>query len=91
MPGMKPRVQAGVRIVASVALASSLVLTGCSGSSAQGGSGTVRVQVEASKLAGFQAIADGFQQANPGLHVEYETITSDQKATTNGLTLLLPR
>jgi len=51
----------------------------------------VRVQVEASKLAGFQAIADGFQQANPGLHVEYETITSDQKATTNGLTLLLPR
>jgi hypothetical protein len=47
----------------------------------------VRVQVEASKVAGFQAVADGFQQANPGLHVGYETITSDQKAITNGLTL----
>ena len=75
-----------LRIVASVALASSLALTGCSGAPAQGGGGTVHVQVEASKLADFQAVADGFQQANPGLHVGYETITSDQKAITNGLT-----
>lgn len=51
------------------------------------GLGTIRLQLEASKLAGFEAVVEMFTAQNPGSEVVLETITSDQKATTNGLTL----
>ena len=83
-------------LAVAVAAATASALAGCASSEGEGEaaggssgepSGVVRVQVEASKLAGFEAVAAGFEEANPKLTVEYETITSDQKATTNGLTL----
>lgn len=79
--------------VTAVAGATAVVLAGCAssdGSGSTGGgdsSGVIRVQVEASKLAGYEAVEAGFEEANPELDVQFETITSDQKATTNGLAL----
>lgn len=62
-----------------------ITLTGCANGDTDGGSSdnTIRVQVEASKLAGFEAVAEMFEE-DTGNNVIYETITSDQKATTNG-------
>ena len=74
--------------IAGVALAA-VALAGCTGGGAPAASAgdTIRVQVETSKLPGMQAVADMFEAANPGTSVVLETITSDQKSTTNALTL----
>lgn len=75
-------------LVAGVASATAVAaLVGCSSSPDPDAASVVRVQVEASKLAGFEAVAEGFREEHPELTVQYETITSDQKSTTNGLTL----
>lgn len=72
----------------AVALVAAGALAGCSGgSAAEGDADSIRVQVETSKLPGLQAVVDLFEEANPGTTVNLETITSDQKATTNALTL----
>ncbi|WP_157802782.1 extracellular solute-binding protein [Compostimonas suwonensis] len=73
-------------VVASAGLV--LTVSGCaSGGDAAGDASSIRVQVETSKLPGLQAVVDLFEKANPDKKVNLETITSDQKATTNSLTL----
>ena len=65
---------------------SALVLTGCS-SGASGGSDdgakTLTVQVQSVQQPAFEYAATIFEKENPGVTVEFQTVTEQQKSTTN--------
>lgn len=76
----------------SVALAAALSLSvlaaGCSSGDSGGGSSTLTVQVQAEQLKSFQYAADIFEKKNPGVKVKLQTITGEQKNTTNAQVLV---
>ena len=77
----------GPRSVAVAAVLSLSVLAAGCGSDDAGGSGdgssTLTVQVQAEQLDAFQYAADIFEDENPEVKVELQTITGEQKQSTN--------
>ncbi|MCP1428169.1 raffinose/stachyose/melibiose transport system substrate-binding protein [Microbacterium foliorum] len=75
------------RLVAVGALigTSSLVLAGCAGGSDEGSTsgGTLTVQVQSVQQPAFEYAAGIFEDENPGVKVEFQTVTEQQKSTTN--------
>ncbi|GAA2934709.1 hypothetical protein GCM10010458_17860 [Microbacterium luteolum] len=65
---------------------SALALAGCaSGAAAGGGDGdkTLTVQVQSVQQPAFEYAAKIFEKENPGVTVEFQTVTEQQKSTTN--------
>ena len=77
----------GPRSVAVAAVLSlSVLAAGCGSDDAEGsgdGSSTLTVQVQSEQLDAFQYAADIFEDENPEVKVELQTITGEQKNSTN--------
>ena len=77
----------GPRSVAVAAVLSlSVLAAGCGSDDAEGsgdGSSTLTVQVQSEQLDAFQYAADIFEDENPEVKVELQTITGEQKSSTN--------
>ena len=78
--------------LASISIASlSLALAACGGSGGGSGSGsgsesansTLTVQAQTLQIPTFQAVADAFEAQHAGVTVDVQTLTDDQKNTTN--------
>ena len=76
--------------LATASIASlSLVLAACGGSGGSSGAGaesaggTLTVQAQTLQIPTFQAVADAFEAQHAGVTVEVQTLTDDQKNTTN--------
>ncbi len=68
-------------------LSLSLLAAACSSGDSGGGSSTLTVQVQAEQLKSFQYAADIFEKKNPGVKVKLQTITGEQKNSTNAQVL----
>lgn len=73
------------RILAVGAIASiaGLTLAGCSAGGAAEEGGTLTIQVQSVQQPAFEYAATIFNKAHPDVKVEFQTVTEDQKATTN--------
>jgi raffinose/stachyose/melibiose transport system substrate-binding protein len=74
------------RLVTAGALAASvgIALAGCSGGgAAEEGTGTLTIQVQSVQQPAFEYAAEIFNEAHPDVEVVFQTVTEDQKATTN--------
>jgi raffinose/stachyose/melibiose transport system substrate-binding protein len=80
----KPRRRSAV--LAAV-LSLSLLAAACSSGDSGGGSSTLTVQVQAEQLKAFKYAADIFEKKNPGVKVKLQTITGEQKNSTNAQVL----
>ena len=73
------------RMLAAGALASiaSLTLAGFSGAGGDEGSKTLTIQVQSVQQPAFEYAASVFNETHPDVKVEFQTITEDQKSSTN--------
>ncbi|WP_435749208.1 ABC transporter substrate-binding protein [Microbacterium sp. PMB16] len=64
---------------------SALALAGCASGAAAGGGGdkTLTIQVQSVQQPAFEYAAKIFEKENPGVTVEFQTVTEQQKSTTN--------
>ena len=73
-------------VAVAAVLSLSVLAAGCGSDDAEGsgdGSSTLIVQVQAEQLDAFQYAADIFEDENPEVKVELQTITGEQKSSTN--------
>jgi len=71
--------------VGSAAAVASLSLAACSAGSGSGDSPkTLTVQVQAAQIPAFKNVAKEFEKENKGVTVKLQTLTDEQKITTNG-------
>jgi raffinose/stachyose/melibiose transport system substrate-binding protein len=73
-------------VAVAAVLSLSVLAAGCGSDDAEGsgdGSSTLTVQVQSEQLDAFQYAADIFEDENPEVKVELQTITGEQKNSTN--------
>ena len=73
-------------VAVAAVLSLSVLAAGCGSDDAEGsgdGSSTLTVQVQSEQLDAFQYAADIFEDENPDVKVELQTITGEQKNSTN--------
>ena len=87
-PALRPRAHASrTALSAGAALvAAGLTLGGCGGSDSDsaGGSATLVVQVQANEIPAFKVVAQEFEKQHAGVKIDLQTLTDEQKITTNG-------
>lgn len=76
------RSRLGLGIVAAVTL-SCLGLSACGSGSSGDGSKTLVIQVQSAQLPAFQYAASKFEDSHEGVKVDLQTITEEQKSSTN--------
>lgn len=69
--------------VGAIATTAALALVGCSAGGDSKGTGTLTIQVQSVQQPAFEYAATIFNKAHPDVKVVFQTITEDQKSTTN--------
>lgn len=78
----KPR-RTGLFAVGAVLGVSALVLSGCASGAGSDDADTLTVQVQSVQQPAFEYAAKIFEKDNPGVTVKFQTVTEQQKGTTN--------